>query len=109
MNKTGAIIFCGEILTEIDVLRGSLYPGIPARKKLDEYRDIVDDKQLQLIDLAFNENAEQYTNITTELEKINKKIKATIQDKNKVADTFETLSRLVTVLDQLLMIAVSVS
>ena len=109
MNKAEAIVLCGDVLTEIDVLRGSLFPGIPARKKLDEYRDIIDKKQLELVDLAFNENTEQYKNISTELKNINKEIKSTIHDITKVADTFETLSRLVTVLDQLLMIAVSVA
>ena len=109
MNKAEAIVLCGDVLTEIDVLRGSLFPGIPARKKLDEYRDIIDKKQLELVDLAFNENTEKYKIISTELKNINKEIKGTIQDITKVADTFETLSRLVTVLDQLLMIAVSVA
>ncbi len=109
MNKSAVIKCCGDMLTEIDVLRGSLFPGIPARKKLDSFRDTIDNTQLQLVDLAFKENTKQYKDISAKMENINKDIKKTIRDVDRVADTFETLSRFVTVLDEFLMIAVSIA
>ena len=105
MTKLEAIILCGDVLTELDVLCGSLYSEAPERKKLDEYRCIIDKMQLKLVDQVFHENTEKYKEASAKLEDINKKLSTTIEDLGKVADTIETVSKFVTVVDQLLIIA----
>jgi len=48
MTRIELIKLIGDVLTRIDVLRGSLAPAEPSRTELDGIRKDLDRKQLQL-------------------------------------------------------------
>lgn len=108
MTKIDCIILLGDVIVQLDTQRGSLSPGTPRRKKLDEFRSILNEKQLQLADLVFDEGTAAYKAATEELKEINKNIKSTIKDVNKIAETFAALTTLVTVIDGLFMLATGI-
>jgi hypothetical protein len=108
MTKKECIERLGDCINLIDVQRGSLSPGIPRRVKLDEFRGILDDKQRKLIDLVFNESTEAYKAATDKLKVINDDIRKTINDVNKVAETFAVLEILITGIDDLFMLATGI-
>lgn len=108
MTKIDCIILLGDVIVRLDTQRGSLSPGTPRRKKLDEIRSILNDKQLELADLVFDENTTAYTAATKKLTAINKDIKNTIDDVNKVAETFAALASLATAIDDLFMLATAI-
>ena len=108
MTKLDCIILLGDVLVQVDIQRGSLSPGTPRRKKLDEIRRILNDKQLELADLIFNEDTVTYKEATGQLAAINKDIKKNINDVNKVAETFAALASLVTAIDGLFMLATGI-
>lgn len=108
MTKTECIILLGNLLVLIDTQRGSLSPGTPRRIKLDGYRTLLDEKQLELADLLFDENTAAYKTTTKELKKINEQISTTINDINKVAETFAALASLVKAIDGLFLLATGI-
>jgi hypothetical protein len=108
MTKTECITLLGNILVLIDIQRGSLSPGTPRRKKLDGYRTLLDEKQLELADLLFDENTAAYKAATDGLTKINDQISSTIKDINKVTETFAALASLVSAIDDLFLLATGV-
>ena len=108
MTKLECIKLLGDIIVRLDTQRGSLSPGTPKRKKLDEIRRILNEKQLELADLIFDENTAAYKAATDKLTAINKDIKKTIDDVDKVAKTFAALASLVTAIDGLFMLATGV-
>lgn len=108
MTKIECIMLLGDILVLIDTQRGSLSPGTPRRKKLDEYRTLLDEKQLELADLLFDEKTAAYKAATDDLTEIKKQISSTIKDINKVAETFAALGSLVSAIDDLFLLATGV-
>lgn len=105
MTKIECITLLGDVIVQIDTQCGGLSPGTPRRKKLDEIRRILNEKQLELGLRAFDENTAPYKAATDTLTAINKDIQKTIQDVNKVAETFAALASLVTAIDGLFMLA----
>ncbi len=105
MTKVDCIILLGDVIVQLDTQRGSLSPGTPRRKKLDEIRRILNEKQLELADLIFDENTAAFKAAIEKLAAINKDIKNTIDDVNKVTETFAALASLVTAVDGLFMLA----
>ncbi len=105
MNKINCIVLLGDVIVLLDTQRGSLSPGTPRRKKLDGFRRTLNEKQLELADLLFDEGTAVYKAATDRLAAINKDIKNTINDVNKVAETFAALATLVTAIDGLFMLA----
>jgi hypothetical protein len=108
MTKIERITLLGDIIVQLDIQRGSLSPGTPRRKKLDEIRGILNEKQLELADLVFDEGTTAYKAATDKLTTLDKDIRNTINDINKVAETFAALASLVTAIDELLMLATSI-
>jgi hypothetical protein len=108
MTKIECITLLGDVIVQIDKQRGSLSPGTPKRKKLDEIRRILNERQLELADLVFNEGIAAYTSATDKLTAIDKDIRNTINDVNKVAESFAALTSLVTAIDELFMLATGI-
>ena len=108
MNKIDCIREIGDTITLVDVARGSLSPGTPRRKRLDEARSALNDRQLQLADLLFAEGSSEYQGATAQLKTVNTSVKALIAEVNKVAETFAALTKLVNAIDDLLMLATGV-
>jgi hypothetical protein len=108
MKKADCIKLIGDIIVQLDTQRGSLSPGTPRRKKLDEIRNLLNEKQLEIADLIFDESTAEYVAATDKLTAINNDIKGTINDVNKVAETFAKLSILATAIDELFMLATAI-
>src|SRR5260370_34911900 len=56
MNRLDVIRMVGDVITDIDVLRGSLLPDDPLRQKLNDYRILLDDRQQRLTRKVFDDN-----------------------------------------------------
>lgn len=108
MKKADCIKLIGDIIVQLDTQRGSLSPGTPRRKKLDEIRNLLNEKQLEIADLIFDESTAEYIAATEKLTSINNDIKGTMNDVNKVAETFAKLSILATAIDELFMLATAI-
>jgi hypothetical protein len=54
LTKIDCIVEIGDAIVRVDRLRGSLNPGTPRRKKIDEFRRELNEKQLELADLFFS-------------------------------------------------------
>jgi len=99
MTRLELIKLIGDVLTRIDVLRGSLSPGEPNRIALDGIRKDLDASQLQLSKNQFDDNTQAFIKATAELDAINADLQETIKSINKVAETLTNLKRLVAAVD----------
>ena len=108
MTKLDCIRLLGDIIVRLDTQRGSLSPGTPRRKKLDEVRSELNERQLALADLVFDEGTVVYKEAADKLTEINKNIKNTINDVNRVTETFASLAKLVTAVDELFVLATGI-
>lgn len=107
LSKLDLIHIIGDVITKIDVARGSLPRDNPQRKELDSWRLRLDAKQQILTDAAFDEGTAIYQSVSVNIGGIAKGIKKTIEDVNKTKQTFENLARLASAIDELLGCAVS--
>lgn len=99
MTRMELIVLIGDVLTRLDVLRGSLSPGAPGRQDLDELRNQLDARQLQLAQTQFNENTASFQAATEKLKVVNTDLKATLNDLDKLVTTIGNLRRFVTAVD----------
>ena len=102
MTRLELIKLIGDVLTKLDVLRGSLLPDAPDRLDLDRLRRQLDRKQLQLVQNQFDENTQKFQNAIERLEAVNKELKKTINDVEKVAATIANLKRFVKAVDEII-------
>lgn len=102
LSKPDLIHIIGDVITKIDVARGSLPKESPERKELDSWRLRLDAKQQVLTDAAFDEGTAAYQSASVNIDGIAKGIKKTIEDVNKTKQTFEDLARLASAVDELL-------
>jgi hypothetical protein len=102
LSKPDLIHIIGDVITKIDVARGSLPRDNPQRKELDSWRLRLDAKQQILTDAAFDEGTAIYQSVSVNIDGIAKDIKKTIEDVNKTQQTFENLARLASAVDELL-------
>ena len=95
MTRLELIKLIGDVLTKLDVLRGSLMPDDPARRELNRLRKQLDGSQLKLVQTQFNENTKAFLQATAELEAINKDLKKTLTSVEKLVTTITNLKRFV--------------
>lgn len=105
MIKTDLIRLIGDLLTEIDLVLGSLMPDTPQRKTLDQLRAMLDERQLELVQSRFNENTKSFKNAAKHLQDVNKSIKGTIKEVEDLESTLSAVARFVGAVDSLLGIA----
>ena len=101
MTRIELIKLIGDVLTRIDVLRGSLAPAEPSRTELDGIRKDLDRKQLQLSKNQFDDNTQAFIKATGQLEVINDDLKQTIKSVQKVVETITNLKRFVTAVNDI--------
>lgn len=106
MTKYEMIQLIGDLLVEIDVMRGSLVPDLLERRELDEFRKTLGRKQRELAGKAFAENSSEYIRITDEILGINEEIKEKIHDVEMAVETISNIGRFLSNVDKLLGIAV---
>jgi hypothetical protein len=62
MSRLDTIQMIGDVITKIDVMRGSLLPNDPHRHDLDDQRLLLDDKQKRLSRAAFDDTTHAFKN-----------------------------------------------
>jgi hypothetical protein len=108
LSKIECIQEIGNAIVRVDRLRGSLSPGTPRRKKIDEFRGQLNDKQLELADLLFQEHTSSYKNATVELKTEIDRLNGVIDDIEKVVKTLDALAKVVASIDKLFLLATGV-
>ena len=98
MTKLDLIEAIGDIITEIDIARGSMLPSDPNRHQLDDYRLLLDDRQRKLTESVFNEDTPQFKTAAQQVQKINAQLTGTIK---KLTDLQNTLTKIKEFLDSI--------
>ncbi len=93
MNKLDALRTVGDVITEIDVARGSLMPDDPHRRQLDDLRVLLDDRQRRLSQAVFDDNTQQFKDAADGLQNVNIEIRATIQDLTRITATINSINK----------------
>jgi hypothetical protein len=93
MTRIEVIEMIGDVLTDIDIARGSLMPNDPNRHKLDDLRLLLDDKQRKLSQAVFDENGQSFQSAAQNLKTINDQISGTITSINDMATTLANITR----------------
>lgn len=107
LSRLDLIRVIGDIITEIDVARGSFPKESPERKEFDAWRRDLDVKQHALADAVFDEGMAAYQSASADIDTIARDMADAIADVNNTAQTFEDLARLASALDDLLGFAAS--
>jgi hypothetical protein len=102
MSRLELIKVIGDVITELDILRGSLNPNDIRRHDLDEIRKRLDSRQLQLAKNQFNDNTAVFKEVTSSLAGINAEIKGTLNDLTAFVDTIDNLRRFVSAIDEVM-------
>jgi len=101
MTRSELIALIESVIEELDNL-GAGMPAGDARTELDQLRDQLSDQQLRLIEANFNENTAAFQNATAQLAAINRDLKVTISEIDKVVETIANLTRFIAAVDQVL-------
>ncbi len=110
MNKIEDILdMITERLVKIDNLRGSLDSGTKERKLLDVKREKLEKRQKKLIKKIFDENIQEYKDISSEISRINADLREVMKKNEKIAVVVKTIDRFVVAIDKLLKIALTVA
>jgi hypothetical protein len=96
MTRLDVIKMIGDVITDIDVARGSLLPDDPSRHQLDDLRILLDDRQRKLSQAAFDDTTQQFQDSAKKLQAVNDQIKGSIQQLDKIVSV---LSNIKTFLD----------
>jgi hypothetical protein len=107
LSRIDLIRIIGDIITELDVARGSFPKESPERKEFDAWRRYLDEKQHALADAVFDEGSAAYQSASADIDNIARDMADAIADVNNTAQTFEDLSRLASAIDDLLSYAAS--
>ena len=84
MSRLDIIKMIGDVITDIDVARGSLLPDDPNRHQLDDLRVLLDDRQRNLSKTAFDDTTKQFQDAVQKLQAVNDQVKGSIQQVNKM-------------------------
>ena len=93
MTRLDVIQMIGDLITEIDIARGSLMPDDPERHTLDDQRILLDDRQRKLSQSLFNDNSEAFQEAARKLAKINEEISGTIKSVENIVTTIANIQR----------------
>ena len=108
MNKIDCITLLGEVLTKIDIRRGSMPPGTPSRKYLDDLREEFSSYQVELADLIFKEADQRYKDVTNELKAAAKKIEIELSGIDNILELVESSTALLSIIDNLFLLAIDI-
>jgi hypothetical protein len=81
----------GDVITDIDVLRGSLLPDDPLRQKMNDYRILLDDRQQRLTRKVFDDNTPAFVAAAAQLKKIDSQIEASIDKLDNMEATLKNI------------------
>jgi hypothetical protein len=106
MTRLEAIETIGDVLTRLDVLRGSLPISDPVRLRLDDARLMLDDRQRRLARSQFDEGTAGFKATTAQLSTIITGMRADLASLERTVQTIAGVKRIVGAVDKLLSIAV---
>jgi hypothetical protein len=92
MTQLDAIKMIGDVLTNIDVVTGSLQPNDPNLQKLMDLRVVLDDRQRQLSRQVFNDNTQNFQTAAQQLTTVNANIQGSITSINNMATVIGNIS-----------------
>lgn len=107
MTKSELIVLIGDVLTDLDVLRGSLNPNLPSRKRLDSVRQELDASQRQLTNLVFKENTAQFVAITNQIKGLNEQLQKVVSNLDEIVATINLAVELTKKVEEIFLTAVS--
>lgn len=102
MTRIELIELIGDFLTRLDMFIGSMLPNNPDRKPFEKLRDDLDGMLLEIRKEHFNTNTQKFQEAAGQLTAINKDLKKTIDDVNKMVETLETVTRFVGAVDKII-------
>lgn len=102
MTRLDVIRMVGDVITDIDVLRGSLLPNDPLREDLNDDRILLDNRQQRLTREVFNDNTPAFVAAAAKLKTINSQINATLDNLDKLQDTLKQIESFIDALTILL-------
>lgn len=105
MTRLELIRLIGDVLTRVDVSRGSLSSDEPNRDELDDLRRKLDRMQLKLARNEFDDNTEAFQQAAEELEIINRSLRRTINDIERLVTTIQNLRRFVAAVNNIVGVA----
>jgi hypothetical protein len=91
----------GDIVVSVDVLRSRFDRNTPNRKKLDDLRDELDVLQRKLVRNGIENATPEFARLTASLATRNTALKTTIDDVAKVAETLQSLVRIVNIIERI--------
>lgn len=101
MTHLELIRLIGDVIVKVDELRSTLDRENPNRIILDNIRDELDTIQRKLVRSIINDNTGEFKSLTNSLKKINKELRETIDDADKIAQNLETLVKFVRVIQKI--------
>ena len=102
MTRLELIRLIGDELTKVDVLRGSLSPDDANREELNRLRRKLDGMQLKISQNEFDDNTHAFQQAAEELSVINRSLRRTINDIEKLMTTIQNLRRFVDAVNNLI-------
>lgn len=108
MTKIELVELIGNVLTQLDVLIGSMDPDDDRRKPLIKARKELDKMQLKLVQNIWDENTQTYKKATKALEEVNKDLQKTIGDLDKLVTTLDNINRFIGAVDKIIQTVIPV-
>ena len=91
MSRLDTIQMIGDLITNIDVMRGSLLPEDPRRHDLDDQRILLDDKQRRLSRAVFDDTTPAFTDGAAKLAEINGQIQDSLDELDSLLNTLQLI------------------
>jgi hypothetical protein len=91
MSKLDTIQMIGDLITRIDVMRGSLLPNDPHRHDLDNQRILLDDKQKRLSRATFDDTSPAFNDGAAKLAVINGQIQNSLNRLDSLLNTLQLI------------------
>lgn len=91
MSGLDTIKMIGDVITKIDVMRGSLLPNDPQRHDLDNQRILLDDKQKRLSRAVFDDTTQAFRDGAAKLAVINGQIQDSLDRLDSLLNTLQLI------------------
>jgi|SRR5579862_4511522 len=91
MSSLDTIQMIGDVITKIDVMRGSLLPNDPQRHDLDNQRILLDDKQKRLSRAVFDDTTQAFKDGAAKLTVLNEQIQDSLNKLDSLLNTLQLI------------------
>jgi hypothetical protein len=91
MSRLDTIQMIGDVITKIDVMRGSLLPNDPQRHDLDDQRILLDDKQKRLTRAVFDDTTQAFNDGAAKLAVLNGQIQDSLDKLDSLLNTLQLI------------------